>query len=698
MDNLKRQVNPKQATRTQLPQGVKRKIAKLLEEASFAFDSTYNEVGADQVRIHKLRARARSLANRALARQPDNIDALNLLGRLALDEGDLAQAGNLLDQALEIEPESLSLNYSRGHVYLANQVYDKAEKLFAYVEQVAPGATRAKASLAYTRTKRGAFVDAFADYRDLIKLDPSDPHIKSKLFECLRHIKADYYAPELENELTTYLGFEDVDHNDLSNFAASLLIHKYDLINGNSPLDPQQLSSDKFLNLALRRCEFRNPVVEEFLTACRQCILQESIDQQRIDSRFMEFLVSISLQCISNEFVYAVSLTEEKVIHELQAMVSETVLSEEWQTQDVEYPLLLLSMYSLLHHNNFRAHLLRKPLSAWSDEMQPVIEPHLYEPQKEKEIERRIESLSHIAHPTSQAVANQYEENPYPRWRRLPYATPTDYAQALSAELVGFTPPSFLHNQTIRILIAGCGTGKHALQVAKNFRNVEVTAIDLSRASLAYGVKQARALKIDNIEFYQADILNLPEKPKYHIIESSGVLHHMQEPIKGWRVLTNLLEPGGLMKVSLYSERARRIVTQARQIIQENQLEANPEHIRIFRQAILDGQISGDFNPIIQSNDFYNLSGTRDLLFHVQEHLFSPLALQACVNTVGLKFLGFVHLPFDVKQIFDRSFPDDPRRINLENWDQFEENAPQIFGNMYQFYCQLQADNIARIQ
>lgn len=697
MDNLKRQVTPKSAAKTQLPLGVQRKVNKLLEEASFAYDSTYNELNADQVRVHKLRTRAKTLVGKALLRQPDNLDALNLLGRIALDEGDLSLATEYLDQGLAIDPEAIGLSYSRAHAFLATQNYWQAEQLFAKVESAAPGATRAKASLAFTRTKRGAYVEAFADYRELIRLDASDPHIKSKLFECLRHIKADYYAPELENELMTYLQFEDVDHNDLSNFAASLLIHKYDLINGNSPLDPQQLSNDKFLNLALRRCQFRNPVVEEFLTACRQCILQESIDHQRINAKFMEFLVSISLQCINNEFVYAVSLTEEKVIHELQNMVRNTVIGKEWQTPDVEYPLLLLSLYSLLHHNSFYDHLLRKPLSAWSNEVRPVIEPHLYEPQKEKEIERRIENLGEVTNKISKLVGKQYEENPYPRWRKLTFASPTDYGQALSAELKGFTPPSFLQNQTIRILIAGCGTGKHALQVAKHFRNVEVTAIDLSKASLAYALKQARQLKINNIEFFQADILNLPLKPKYHIIESSGVLHHMEEPIAGWQALTRLLVPGGLMKVSLYSERARRIVTQARQIISENKMAANPEHIRIFRRAVLDGQISGDFGPIIQSNDFYNLSGCRDLLFNAQEHLFSPLAIQACIKTVGLSFLGFVNLPYDVKQVFDKNFATDPLRLDLENWDKFEEAAPEVFGSMYQFYCQLQSDNIARL-
>ena len=669
----------------------------MLEEASFAFDSTYNEPDADQGRIHKLRGRARSLAQRVLQRETGNIDALNLIGRIALDEGDLITAGQTLDTALEYAPESASLNYSRAHIYLASQAYEQAEQLFIRAEQLSPRTTRAKASLAYTRTKRGAFVEAFADYRELIKLDPSDPHIKTKLFECIRHIQADYYSPELENELISYFKLTDVDHSDLSNLAASLLVHKYDLVKGSSPLDPQQLSNDEMLNLALRRCQFQNPIIEEFLTACRQCILQESIDQQKIDSRFMEFLVSISLQCIHNEFVYSVSLTEEKVLRELQSMVRSTVLSRDWNTADVEYPLLLLSMYSLLHHNSFRDHLLRRPLSAWSEEVRPVINPHLYEPQKEHEIQRGIEVLTPIQSKISRSVGKQYEENPYPRWLSLNYATPTDYGQALAAELQGFTPPSFLHNQTIKVLIAGCGTGRHAIQVAKYFRNVEVTAIDLSRASLAYATKQARNHGVDNIEFMQADILELAPRAQYHIIESSGVLHHMADPMQGWHALSRLLVQGGLMKVGLYSERARRIVTHARQVIAENQLSADDEHIRIFRQAVLGGLVSGNFDPIKQSPDFYNLSGCRDLLFHVQEHLFSPLALQACIDNVGLTFLGFVNLPFDVKQAFDKHFASDPRRINLENWDSLEEAAPDIFGNMFQFYCQRQSNNISRL-
>ena len=218
-----------------------------------------------------------------------------------------------------------------------------------------------------------------------------------------------------------------------------MLIHKYDLIDGNSPLDPEQLCKDVMLNKALRKCQFSNPIIEEFLTACRQSILQESVANKQIDERFMDFLVSISLQCINNEFVYAVSLTEEKVLTELQNMVTKKVNKTNWKNQQVEYPLLLLSMYCTLHDYGFRGHLLRKSMASWSEPVQLIIEAHLYGPQKETEIQRTIESLGTIKNEVSCLVGKQYEENPYPRWTALDYATKTDYGQALVAELNGFT-------------------------------------------------------------------------------------------------------------------------------------------------------------------------------------------------------------------------------------------------------------------
>ena len=67
--------------------------------------------------------------------------------------------------------------------------------------------------------------------------------------------------------------------------------------------------------------------------------------------------------------------------------------------------------------------------------------------------------------------------------------------------------------------------------------------------------RKSNELGLTNIDYLQADILHLNQMgKKFDIIESAGVLHHMDEPMAGWNVLVDLLKPGGLMKIGLYSE------------------------------------------------------------------------------------------------------------------------------------------------
>ena len=100
---------------------------------------------------------------------------------------------------------------------------------------------------------------------------------------------------------------------------------------------------------------------------------------------------------------------------------------------------------------------------------------------------------------------------------------------------------------------------------AQKVSDAQVLAIDISRASLAYGKRMADKFGIQNIEFMQADILNLKDlNRKFPVIESVGVLHHMENPEKGWEVLRNILEPGGIMRLGLYSQTARKDIKRIR--------------------------------------------------------------------------------------------------------------------------------------
>ena len=61
----------------------------------------------------------------------------------------------------------------------------------------------------------------------------------------------------------------------------------------------------------------------------------------------------------------------------------------------------------------------------------------------------------------------------------------------------------------------------------------------------------------------------------------------MHDPMAGWRVLVNLLNPGGLMKIGVYSELARLHISEIREEISALRVERSAADIRKFRKSLL---------------------------------------------------------------------------------------------------------------
>src|SRR5205807_6853556 len=98
-----------------------------------------------------------------------------------------------------------------------------------------------------------------------------------------------------------------------------------------------------------------------------------------------------------------------------------------------------------------------------------------------------IPQLTPISDRTSTAVRAQYEENPYPRWLRAPLQDePAPLRQVLAQQLPWLETARLPASAQPRVLIAGCGTGQHAISAATTYAGADVLAIDLSRASLAH--------------------------------------------------------------------------------------------------------------------------------------------------------------------------------------------------------------------
>ena len=222
------------------------------------------------------------------------------------------------------------------------------------------------------------------------------------------------------------------------------------------------------------------------------------------------------------------------------------------------------------------------------------------------------------------------------------------------------------------------------------YSTATVLAVDLSLSSIAYAIRKTRELGITNVEYAQADIMELGTlERRFDLIESIGVLHHLEDPVAGWRILTDLLRPGGLMKIGLYSELAREDVVACRKLISDKKYSASAEDIRRCRQDIVSLSAEGNdlLSRIFSKNDFFSMSECRDLLFHVQEHRFTLPQLEKALTELELEFVGFEMREQGALTALRTRNPQGTDLTSLRLWHQFELENPDTFSNMYQFWC-----------
>ena len=249
-------------------------------------------------------------------------------------------------------------------------------------------------------------------------------------------------------------------------------------------------------------------------------------------------------------------------------------------------------------------------------------------------------------------------------------------------------PITFDSAKPLRLLVAGCGTGGEPVGFSRSINDIAIRAIDLSATSLAYAVRKTRELEVENIEYFQADLLELDSSfGPFDIVVCAGVLHHLSDPLSGWRVLRDLTKPGGSLLVALYSDSARRFIVEAQAFAAERGYSATPDSLRLLRHDIYRLEASMPWRrDVIGREEFYNLSMLRDLLFHVQEHRFTPPKIEQHIEELGLQFCGFT-IGQEIEHLFKMKFGASADLLSLKQWSEFEPEYPDTFSGMYHFLC-----------
>jgi SAM-dependent methyltransferase len=440
---------------------------------------------------------------------------------------------------------------------------------------------------------------------------------------------------------------------------------------------------DPYFRTVLENSAVYDSALERWLTALRASILRATADRREMDGDALTFCAALARQCFINEYVFAVDPAEQDALEKLRAAVSDA-LARNAAIQPPE--LLALAMYVPLH-DLAGAEVLTK--TAWPDPVANVVTQQVVEPQAEIALRDGIARLTAIGDGVTAQVRQQYEENPYPRWASL--AAPPWPLLSLDDHLRRILPTAPFrpvgHDDNLDILVVGCGTGRHALELAQSYRGAHVLAIDLSLASLASAKRRTPPRLSGIVEFAQADIMALGSLDRrFDLINAAGVFHHMPDPWAGWREINKLMKPNGVMQVGLYSAHARRDIVTARRIIAERGYQPSAAGIRKLRH---DLTTSGDKFAFMQLDDYFTVSTCRDLLFHVHEVQTTIPEIKAFLDANGLKFIGFDFGALEGQEHYRNLFARNGWSLgDLDRWDAFERANPLLFAGMYIFWVQ----------
>ena len=636
-----------------------------------------------------LKLEAISAAKKAAELSPKDFEAHNNLGILLMELGKINEAEISFKQALLLKPDFVEAHNNLGISLQKQDKLQDAEESFTRVTALKPDLAEAHRNLAATLQKLGKFDASIASYIQTLKLNPNYSEALLDFGNAMMKARFKSSATHLYPFLIKLITNGNlVRPSSMACSILSLLRHDpkiNGLLNNATGLEnPKQLLSavqmlhgKPLLHHLMRLCPLPDLQFERLFVSMRKASLRE-LKNINENAEAINFLSTLSIHCFLNEYVYSETEEEAELIRVLENKITEAIKVSA-QIRLVE--VLVLAAY--------------RPLCAydWCEKLEilnPLAEVTMRlitEPLSEKMLAREISRKGQISDKISLKVKSQYEENPYPRWVKpaipLKKKRIIDICDEINLKL---------YSKNIRnvskptLLIAGCGTGQHSTETALRFANCKVDAVDLSLASLCYAVRKSNELRIDNLEYLQADILDIQDYgKKFDIIETVGVLHHMDDPMSGWSVLTNLLKQGGLMKVGLYSKLGRSHITRIRSRIAALNIGANNQEIKNFRSSLIELNKKED-QKVIKTGDFFSTSTLRDAIFHVKEHCFTIPGIEDCLDKLGLKFCGFEGQ--DLITRFTRTYGEGADIHDTDLWHKLEKKEPDTFENMYQFWCQ----------
>lgn len=414
------------------------------------------------------------------------------------------------------------------------------------------------------------------------------------------------------------------------------------------------IESDQIALSLLSNSLISNHTIEKTIITIRQKFIA-SILSNNYNKTHQAFLTALKKQCKLNDFIY---LIDKKELSSVEKLKLKNLKESSAIKTDAQ---LILESYSEKKIINS----LKSPYPL--DDQSPT--------QQKKEITPPIFLKSKTI------IQDFYESNPYPTWTSKPKHSESTLDQLFKTLNLKQAPPNN------NILVAGCGTGRHAIQIALTYPHAKIIGLDVSQASLQYAKNKRDEYEILNLEFIHGDLNNiLSLNMEFSLIECIGVLHHLQDPLKGGQAILSALEDGGIAKIGLYSAYARTRIADLTSLASENGIPFTPSNLEKIRNLAIQNYKYKRINEIVNSQDFFSRNGCMDLFFNPLEKAFTIRDIHSLVRTLNCEFAGFENGGQKESPAL-RKFND---RSNMDSlfyaWELFENSNQNFFSEMYLFW------------
>lgn len=203
------------------------------------------------------------------------------------------------------------------------------------------------------------------------------------------------------------------------------------------------------------------------------------------------------------------------------------------------------------------------------------------------------------------------------------------------------------------ILIAGCGTYQAAVFAFMN-RAAKVVAIDVSRTALDHEQYLKDKHGLANLELHLLPIEEAPSLQRdFDLVVSSGVLHHMADPLAGLKALGRCLRKDGALGVMLYAKYGRIGVEMLETVFRDLGLGQDEASVELVKEAFevlpADHPVRGYLK---RASDLLSDGAIVDTFLHSRQRSYTVDECVELVDKAGLAFQGwFLNAPY---------YPDDP--------------------------------------